>query len=378
MEKAEYKENVMGKPLAGMRILDLTQYVSGSMCTLLLCDYGAEVIKIEKPQAQGGTTEEEKCARATFHRGKKSIFLHMGEEKDRSVFWDLCKKADALVENFRPGTMERWGITYDTLRNVNPSIVYTSISGYGQTGPYAGRGASDATIQAESGIMSITGPRGKESVKCGAEVSSYMSAMMGCIGTMMGVIGAKRTGEGRRVDISMMDTTMMCLENQLAVYMRDDKVPKPMGNSYDLFAPVGLYNTKDQKEFMLSVGTDGQWRLLCEALSRPEWIDDPRYVTNMRRVANLPELDREIRREFETYDREELSEKLQSRHCVYGNINDLAGVAKHPQTMERKMIFTASYPDGSTYRVPGNPIQMSGMERQTEYPVYPAGSGNEQ
>lgn len=360
----------MRKPLTGMKILDLTQYVSGSMCTLLLCDYGAEVIKIENPLTQNGTmTEEEKCARATFHRGKKSIFLNMKEEQDRAVFWKLCKDADAVIENFRPGTMERWGITYDALREVNASIVYTSISGYGQDGPYAGRGASDAAIQAESGIMSITGPRGKESVKCGAEVSSYMTAMMGCIGTMLGMIGAKRTGEGRRVDISMMDTTMMCLENQLAVYMRDGIVPKPMGNSYDLFAPVGLYHSRDKKEFMLSVGTDGQWKALCEALGRTEWIGDPRYVTNMRRVANLQELDRELCAEFEKYDREELSEKLQSRHCVYGNINDFEGVAGHPQVAERKMIVEAIYPDGGRYRVPGNPIQMSGMERQTEYPV---------
>lgn len=360
----------MGKPLTGMKILDLTQYVSGSLCTLLLCDYGAEVIKIENPLTQNGTmTEEEKCARATFHRGKKSIILNMKEEQDRAVFWKLCKDADAVIENFRPGTMERWGITYDALREVNASIVYTSISGYGQDGPYAGRGASDAAIQAESGIMSITGSRGKESVKCGAEVSSYMTAMMGCIGTMLGMIGAKRTGEGRRVDISMMDTTMMCLENQLAVYMRDGIVPKPMGNSYDLFAPVGLYHSRDKKEFMLSVGTDGQWKALCEALGRTEWIGDPRYVTNMRRVANLQELDRELCLEFEKYDREELSEKLQSRHCVYGNINDFGGVAEHPQVAERKMIVEAIYPDGDCYRVPGNPIQMSGVERQTEYLV---------
>lgn len=364
----------MGKPLAGMKILDLTQYVSGSMCTLVLCDYGAEVIKIEKPQSQKGMTEEEKCTRATFHRGKKSIFLDMDEEKDRTIFWKLCKKTDAVIENFRPGTMERWGITYDALKNVNPPIVYTSISGYGQNGPYARRGASDATIQAESGIMSITGPRGRESVKCGADISSYMTAMMGCIGTMLGVIGARRTGEGRRVDISMMDTTMMCLENQLAVYMRDGIVPKPMGNSYDLFAPVGLYHSRDRKEFMLSVGTDGQWKGLCEALGRTEWVEDPKYVTNMRRVANLQELDRELRLEFEKYDREELSEKLQSKHCVYGNINDLEEVVKHPQMAERKMIFQASYPDGDSYMVPGNPIQMSGMKRQTKYTVYPAGS----
>ena len=362
----------MSKPLEGMRILDLTQYVSGSLCTLLLCDYGAEVLKAEKELLQYETmTDEEKCIRATFHRGKIPIVLNLAEENDREKFWELCEQVDAVIENFRLGVMEGWGITYDTLREKNPAIVYTSISGYGQDGPYAGRGASDPVIQAESGIMSITGPRGKDAVKCGADISSYMTAVMGCIGTMMGVINAKRTGRGRRVDISMLETTMMCLENQLAVYMRDGKIPKPMGNSYDLFAPVGLYKSGDEKEFMLSVGTDGQWRVLCDVLGKPEWKEDPRYVTNMRRVENLAQLDPELRAEFTKYDRETLSEMLQAGRCVYGNINDFKAVEEHPQVKARKMIVRAMYPDGSTYRVPGNPIHMSRMERQTEYQVFP-------
>lgn len=362
----------MGKPLDGMRILDLTRYVSGSLCTLLLCDYGAEVLKAEKDPLRYDTmTEEEKCARATFHRGKIPVILDLGKEKDRERFWKLCEQVDAVVENFRPGVMEDWGITYETLQEKNPAIVYTSISGFGQDGPYAIRGASDPVIQAESGIMSITGPRGKDAVKCGADISSYMTAVMGCIGTMMGVIHAQRTGKGCRVDLSMLETTMMCLENQLAVYMRDGKIPKPMGNSYDLFAPVGLYKCGDEKEFMLSVGTDGQWRILCDVLGKPEWKEDPRYVTNMRRVENLAQLDRELRAEFAKYDRKTLSEKLQAGHCVYGNINDFKAVEGHPQVKARKMIVQAVYPDGSTYRVPGNPIHMSGMERQTKYQVFP-------
>lgn len=367
----------MRKPLEGIKVLDLTLSAAGSLCTLLLCDYGAEVIKAEKTKAQCDTvTEEEKCARATFHRGKKPVFMDLDDERGREVFWNLCRKADAVVENFRPETMEKWGLTYEAMKRVNPAVVYTSISGYGQDGPYAGRGASDAVIQAESGIMSITGPRGKESVKCGANISSYMSAMTGCIGTLTALISAKRTGEGRRVDVSMMDTTMLCLENQLAVYLRDGIVPKPMGNSYDLFAPVGLYTSRDHKEFMLSVGTDRQWNVLCRALKRPEWIQDPRYVTNMRRVEHLAELNQELTEEFQKYDRADLAEILQSWNCVYGNINDFQAVAEHPQIAERGMIVRASYPDGSSYRVPANPIHMSGMERQTEYPVYPPGYGN--
>lgn len=360
----------MGRPLDGMKILELTSSAAGSMCTLFLSDYGAEVIKIEDPQISSvALTEEEKCARATYDRGKASAVIDMEDVQGRERFWKLCKNADAVVEDFLPGTMERWRITYESLKAVNPSIVYTSVTGYGQEGPYAKRQAADATIQAESGLMSITGPRGKDSVRCGADISSYMAAMTGCIGTLTGLISAQRTGCGRRVDISALDTSIMCLENQLAVYMKNGIVPKPMGNSYDLFAPVGVYNSRDKKEFMLSVGTDRQWVVLCKALEKPEWIEDPRYITNMRRVEHLGQLDPELRREFEKYDREELAQKFVSSHCVYGSINDFQAVEEHPQVAHRGMIVRGVYPDGTSYRVPGNPIRMSGMERQMEYPV---------
>ena len=155
----------MGRPLDGMKILELTSSAAGSMCTLFLSDYGAEVIKIEDPQiSSAALTEEEKCARATYDRGKVSAVIDMEDVQGRERFWKLCANADAVVEDFLPGTMESWGLTYESLKAVNPSIVYTSVTGYGQEGPYAKRQAADATIQAESGLMSITGPRGKDSV----------------------------------------------------------------------------------------------------------------------------------------------------------------------------------------------------------------------
>ena len=369
----------MRKPLEGMKILEIAGSVSGFMCTLFLSDYGAEVIKIQQPgKAALGISDEEKCARAAYDRGKRTVVLDFDDQKDREHFWKLCRDADAVVEDFLPGTLENWGITCESLTAANPALICTSISGYGQEGPYAGRGAAEATIQAESGLMSITGPRGRDSVRCGADISSYMAAMTGCIGTLVGLVGAQRTGKGRRIDVSALDTSIMCLENQLAVYMKDGKVPKPMGNSYDLFAPVGVYDSRDKKEFMLSVGTDRQWAALCGALEKPEWIEDPRYITNMRRVENISQLDKEIRQEFGKYDREELAQKFVRSNCVYGDINDFAAVAAHPQMAHRGMIVSAVYPDGTAYRVPGNPIHMSGMEREKEYPVRLPEAGNEQ
>ena len=358
------------KPLSGMKILELAESASGSICTLFLSDYGAEIIKIESPHLINTVlTDEDKCARAAYDRGKASAVIDMDDDRARARFWELCKNADAVVEDLMPGTMKEWGITYETLKAVNPSVVYTSVTGYGQEGPYAKRRTADAVIQAESGLMSITGPRGKDSVRCGADISFYMAAMTGCIGTLIGLISAQQTGCGRRVDVSALDTSILCLENQLAVYMKNSIVPKPMGNSYDLFAPVGVYNSRDKKEFMLSVGTDRQWVVLCKALEKTEWISDLRYITNMRRVEHVDELDRELRQEFEQYSREELAQKFVTSHCVYGSINDFQAVEEHPQLAYRGMILRAVYEDGTSYRVPGSPIRMSGMERQMEYPV---------
>lgn len=356
------------KPLEGVRVLELAQTAAGAVCTLFLSDFGAEVIRIEPPRA-GDLDETEKCVRAAEDRGKQAVVLDLKDSRDRERFRDLCRTADAVVEDYLPGTLERLGITWDTLRADRPSVVYTSITGYGQDGPYASRPASDPEIQAESGLMSITGPRGKDPVCCGADIAYYMAAMTGCIGTLTALISARQTGRGRRVDVSEMDTAVLCLENQMAVYLKDGKVPKPMGNSYDLFAPVGVYQSRDQKEFMLSVGTDRQWGILCKALEKPEWIEDPDYVSNVRRVEHIERLDRELRSEFEKYDREELARKFVASNCVYGNINDLKAVEEHPQIRHRKMIVRAVYPDGTAYRVPGNPIWMSGVERQMEYPV---------
>ncbi len=360
----------MSEPLKGLKILDLTQHVEGGMCTLFFADFGAEVIRIENTKLQSNTmTLEEKCAMATFHRGKRIISLDTSSDDDKKILWELCEKADGIIEDIGNKELKRWGISYEKLHNSLSEVVLTSISGYGRSGPYAEKNASDMTIQAESGIMSITGERGKEPICCGVKISAYISAMIGCIGTMIALIDARDTGKGRWVDVSMMDCAILCLENQMAVYLKDGIVPKPMGNSYDLFAPVGLYHSGDGKAFMLSVGTDRQWKVLCEVLGRPEWGTDPRYITNMRRIEHLSELDTELRKEFKKYDRKELNEKLQAGHCVYGNINDLKDVAEHPQIQSREMIFQSIYPNGESFEVPGNPIHMSGMKRKKSYLV---------
>lgn len=363
----------MSKPLEGFRILDFSQFMSGPMCTLLLSDYGAEVIKIENPPLgdntrYGNVIENEVSSHfATRNRGKKSIVLNMKDETQKNLFLKLVKTADAVIENYKPGTMEKFGINYEVLKEINPRIVYTSISGYGQDGPYSDHAAFDQTVQAESGLMSITGEDGGEPVKCGASVADYSGGLIGCIGTLMGIIEAQRTGKGRRIDVSMMDSLIFCLENQFSSYLKTGKVPKPSGNSYASSAPIGAYKCKDGKSLMISVGTDAQWKTFAEVLNQPQWLQNPEYETMTLRAKNYREIDAEVNRVFAGYDSNELSDLLQSRHCVYGKINDFAEVEHHPQVEYRKSIVNAVYPNGTSFRVPGNPMLMSGVERETEY-----------
>lgn len=369
----------MSKPLEGFRILDFTQFMSGPMCTLLLSDFGAEVIKIENPPIGDSTRygsiidEEVSSHYATRNRGKKSVVMNMRDPAQRDLFLKLVKTADAVIENFKPGTMDKFGITYDVLRQINPKIVFTSISGYGQDGPYADHAAFDQTVQAESGMMSITGEVGGNPVKCGASIGDYTGGLIGCIGTLMGIVDAQKTGHGRRIDASMMDALIFCLENAFSVYLRNGKVPQPSGNAYASSAPIGTYTCKDGKSLMLTVGTDAQWKTLADVLNQPQWLENPDYETMVQRANHRAEIDAEVNRVFGQYNCEELSELLQSRQCVYGRVNDFSAVATHPQVEYRKTIVNATFPNGVTFRVPGNPMAMSGMERETEYKAVPLG-----
>ena len=369
----------MSKPMEGFRILDFTQFMSGPICTLLLSDYGAEVIKIENPPLgdatrYGSVLENGSSSHyATRNRGKKSIVLNMKDADHKAMFLELVKTADAVVENFKPGTLEKFGITYELLSEINPKIVLTSISGYGQTGPYASHAAFDQTVQAESGMMSITGYPGQEPVKCGGSIADYCGGLIGCIGTLMGIVDAQKTGHGRRVDVSMMDSMIFCLENVFSAYLRNGVVPGPSGNSYASSAPIGTYPCKDGTSLMISVGTDAQWVTFAQALGKPEWLENKEYDTMGGRVANRAAIDAMVTEEFMKHTSEELAEMLQAKKCVYGKVNDFQAVAEHPQVAHRKTIVNVEYPNGVSFQVPGNPMLMSGVERETSYKAVPLG-----
>lgn len=369
------------KPLEGIRILDFTQFMSGPMCTLLLSDFGAEVIKIENPSGgdtcrQGNILDQGVSSHyATRNRGKKSIVLNMKDSAQKELFLKLVKNADAVVENFKPGTMEKFGITYEVLKDINPRIVYTSISGFGQEGPFASLPAFDATVQAESGLMSITGEEGGRPMKCGAAVADYSGGLSGCIGTLMALFDAQRTGKGRRVDVSMMDSLVFLLENQFSIYLRDKKIPEQNGNRYPGSSPIGDFMCKDGIPIMLNISTDVQWKNFAEACEQPQWLEDQDFADIRQRGKNYRKVEAEVSRVFAERGSEELYKALQAHKCVCGRINNFEGLEKHPQVEARGMIVNATYDNGVTFRVPGNPIHMSEVERETDY--YTAALGDD-
>ena len=367
------------KPLEGMRILDFTQFFSGPVCTLLLSDYGAEVIKLENPPAGDATrygnvmVNEGSSHYATRNRGKKSVAINMKDEAQRNLFLELVKTADAVVENFKPGTMEKFGITYELLEKINPRIVYTSISGYGQEGPFASHAAYDATVQAESGVMSITGPAGGDPTKCGGSIADYCGGLMACIGTLIGMVDALRTGHGRRIDVSMMDTLLLLQENMLSSYLITKKLPKPNGNRYPSASPIGDFMCKDGVPIMLNIATDAQFKAFAEVLEQPQWLEDPDFATMALRATNYEKVEAEVRRVFADLDSKEVADRLQSRKLVYGSINNYEAVVHHPQVEYRKSFVQATYPDGTSFKVPGNPMLMSDVERQMDFETVPLG-----
>lgn len=367
------------KPLEGIRILDFTQFFSGPICTLLLGDYGAEVIKLENPPTGDGTrygkVMEGECSThyATRNRGKKSAVINMKDETQRGFFLELVKTADAVVENFKPGTMEKFGITYELLKSLNPRIVYTRISGYGQEGPYASHAAYDATVQAESGVMSITGEAGGGPVKCGGSIADYCGGLMACIGTLMGIVDAQRNGQGRCIDVSMMDSLLLLQENMLSAYLRTGNLPKPNGNRYPAASPIGDFMCKDGIPIMLNIATDAQFQAFAKVLGQPQWLEDPDFATMALRAENYEKMEAEVLRVFAGMTSREVAEKLQSQKLVYGSINNYEEVVNHPQVKFRNSFVHAVYPDGTDFVVPGNPMMMSGMEREMNYETAPLG-----
>lgn len=354
----------MTLPLAGLIVLDLTRVLVGPYATMILADLGADVIKIEMPgtgddaRAYPPHVNGESAYFMSLNRNKRGMTLNLKSEAGKEVFRDMVRKADILVENFRPGTMEKLGLAYETLREINPRLIYAAASGFGQTGPYSRRAAYDAIVQAMGGIMSVTGAAGGEPTRVGTSTGDITAGLFTAIGILTAVIHRTHSGQGQLVDVAMLDSQVAILENAIARYTVTGEVPGRIGNRHPSIIPFEPFDTADGT-IMIAAGNDVLWRKLCAALGHPELAADPRFETNPLRTENY-ELLRPILAEI--VRRKETAvwlEILDAAGVPNGPINNVAQVMADPQVQAREMIVAVEHPVAGHTELPGIPIKLS-------------------
>ena len=348
-----------------MVILDLTQILAGPMCTMVLADMGADVIKVEKPN--GGDDNRRmgppfvKDWSAGFlaaNRNKRSLVIDLRQEAGRAVFMRLVDGADAVIENFRPGVMDRLGLGYGELAGINPRLVYCSISGFGGTGPYANRGGFDLVAQGVSGLMSITGHPGMPPAKVGVPITDLTAGLFAANGVQAAYIHALKTGQGQQVDTSLMEAGIAYTVWESSVYFADGEIPGPLGSAHRVSAPYQALRTKDG---YLNIGaaTQPTWEQLCRAIGQEELIEDPRFRIPGDRKARESELAALLEETFLKETTNHWLEKLEQAGVVAGPIYNMEQVYQDPQVLAREMLVDIEDPDIGTIRNIGLPVKLS-------------------
>jgi formyl-CoA transferase len=353
-------------PLEKMRVLDLTQVMAGPFCCQLLADMGAEVTKVEPPgtgdqarQAMGFKLKgDDTAAFLAVNRNKSSVTLNLKEDEAREVFYKLVRDADALVENFRPGVTKKLGIDYETLKEINPRLIYASISGFGQTGPYAMRAGYDLIAQGMSGVMSVTGEPGGPPAKCGIPIGDLSAGLFCAFGVLTAYIAREETGEGQYVDTSLFEGALALSIWETAELWSTGRIPQPFGSAHRLTAPYQALETGDG---YINVGANNQrlWSRLCNALGREELIEDERFATNPDRMENRAELVEELERSTREKSTDEWIEILFEAGFPAGPIYNYEQVFEDPHTLAREMMVEMDHPVEGKVKGLGIPVKLS-------------------
>lgn len=366
----------MSAPLKGIKIIDLTRVLAGPYATMLLYDMGAEVIKIEMPgkgddsRAFGPFKNNESLYFASFNRGKKSLSLNLKTTEGKEILKALIAKADVLVENFRPGTMEKLSLGYDDLKKINPKLIYAATSGFGHTGPDSALPAYDILVQARGGIMSMTGWPDTPPTRVGCSFGDLAAGLFTAFGVVNALYQRTISGKGQKIDISMLDCQIALLENAIVRYQIQGIAPEPLGNRHPSLAPFQAFKAKD-KYFVIAVGNDTLWAKLCDVLNIPEKKNDQRYLTNDLRNSNVNELEKELTEIFKTKNAQEWLEIIGNAGLPCSLINDIADVMKDKQVKARNMLV-----DMLGIKLPGNPVKMSELQEVKEFPPPPDVGGD--
>lgn len=363
-----------GGPLAGLRVLDLTQFLSGPYCTLILGDLGAEIVKVEPPQGDSSRhvpphfVGDDSAYFLSINRNKKSIVLDLKSEAGRDLLRRLALVSDIVVENFRPGVLERLGVSPEALRKEKPSLVWCAISGFGQSGPYRDKPAYDMIVQALSGGMSMTGEKGRGAVRAGIPLGDLAAGMYAAIGILAAINRRHLTGQGETIDISMLDCQAAMLSYQAAYHLHSGHVPDRQGSGHDSIPTYRTFTAGDGIEVVITANTERMWQGLCRALGIAHLIEDPRFLTNRERYQNRLELWPLLEAAFLAAPADDWVAKLEQEEVPVGVVNTLDRVVADPQILHREMVLALER-DGAGARVMGNPVKLTeAMRAEHHYP----------
>ena len=351
--------------LAGLTVIDFTRVLSGPYCTMVLADHGARVIKLEHP-VRGDDTRHwgppfigaESAYFLSINRNKESVTLDFKQTEGKEILEALLARADVVVENFRPGTLDAAGLGAADVMARHPRLVYCSISGYGHTGPRRDEPGYDAVMQAEGGLMSITGESDGPALRLGVAITDIVSGLFAAQGVMSALLAREKTGRGQQVDIGMLDATAALLTYQAGNYFATGQVPARMGNRHPTIVPYESFRAIDG-DFVIAGGNDEIWRRLCHAIGRPELADDPRYRTNADRAPRHSEVKAELEQALQTRTREEWVRELTRAGVPCGSVREISEVLSDPQIMAREMVREVEHSTVGSARVINSPVKMS-------------------
>jgi crotonobetainyl-CoA:carnitine CoA-transferase CaiB-like acyl-CoA transferase len=355
------KETPMAKPLAGIKVIELANFIAGPLCGTLLADMGADVIKVEPPKgdmsrATPPIRNGESVSFVALNRNKRSLVLDLKRPEATQILLKLAAQSDAFVEASRPGALEKFGLGGAQVKAVNPRIVYTSVSGFGQSGPYRRRAGVNLIIEAFSGVLSVSGEPGKMPVRPGVQSADVFGALFAAYATLSGLIGAGRTGEGYVADVSLVETAIAAAAWEAADYLETGKVPQPLGNRHRLNAPYQLFETKDGRYLAIGTPNDQLFKNLMTVLGLQAHIDDPRYVSYASRKENEDALLAVVEPAVCAWNSKEIEAALMSAGVPCAYVNNFKEVFDDPHMIERGIVKDVEHPRLGRMRAVRNPI----------------------
>ena len=354
----------MDGPLKNLLVVDLTRVLVGPYCTMILSDLGARVIKIEAPEIGddsrgfGPFIDDYSAYFMSLNRGKESIALNLKNEDDKKVFEKILAKADILVENFKPGTLEKWGFGWNEVSKKYPKLIYASASGFGQTGPLKELPAYDMVVQGMGGLMSVTGHPNSEPTRVGTSIGDITAGLFTAIGINAALYDRQKTGKGTFIDVSMLDCQIAILENAIARYLSKNEIPEPMGSRHPSIAPFEAFKTKDSF-LIIAAGNDKLFKSLCEVLEIPNIATDEMYKTNSLRSQNIDKLKLIMEDKLQHKNTDEWIKVMENLKIPCGPIFNIKQAVENPQIKERNMIVKSFHKKIGEFKSAGNPIKMS-------------------